>query len=147
MSRHWRRRVFGRRTAIYAWLILGLLVLLAVSLHLSSRWAFLVGLILGMTATALWMIPDALMPGHIFSWQLGAWAEETTARELKQLERKGWLVRHDVKWGQRGNHDHVIAGAAVFVLNTKNVKDSSINDRGGSRAPTASRRPRRRLPR
>ena len=67
------------------------------------------------------------MPRHILSWQLGAWGEQMTAKELKALERDGWAVRHDLKWGERGNHDHVVAGAAIYVLNSKNLKDSEIS--------------------
>jgi hypothetical protein len=54
-----------------------------------------------------------------------------TAFELKALRREGWTVRHDVKWGERGNHDHVIAGDAVYVLNSKNLKDSEMTIESG----------------
>lgn len=72
-------------------------------------------------------MPEALMPGHIFNWQMGAWGEQKTASELKSLAGEGWLVRHDVAWGDRGaNHDHVLAGTAVFLVNSRNTPDSRV---------------------
>ena len=79
---------------------------------------------------AIRMLPEALMPGYIFNWQLGAWGEQMTAIQLRALPRKEWVVRHDLRWGERGNHDHLVAGSAVFVLNTKNVKDSRVEIEG-----------------
>jgi hypothetical protein len=39
-----------------------------------------------------------------------------------------------VKWGDRGNHDHVVAGAAIYVLNSKNLKDNKMSiEPGGIR--------------
>jgi Nuclease-related domain len=130
LARSWRRRRFGRRTPYYAVLIFALLVLLLSGLHLSSHWALLAGLMLGMLTMTVRLLPDAIMPGHIFNWQLGAWGEQMTAIELDKLARKQWVVRHDVRWGERWNHDHLVAGRAVFVLNTKNVKDSSVELEG-----------------
>jgi hypothetical protein len=100
-------------------------------LHLSSRWALFAGVMLGMLVMGVRALPDMLMPGHIFNWQLGAWGEQMTASELAKLSRKDWLVRHDLVWGTNGaNHDHVVAGAAVFVLNSKYLKDSRIEIEG-----------------
>ncbi len=106
-----------------------LLIFLLSGLHLSSRWALFAGTIFGMLVMGVRMLPDALMPGYIFNWQLGAWGEQMTASELASLPRKEWVVRHDLRWG-RGNHDHVLAGPAVYVLNTKNVKDSRVEIEG-----------------
>jgi hypothetical protein len=126
VERRWRRRVLGRRTEFYAVVILALLLLLLLTLPLSSTAAMLAGAVWGMAAMGAWLLPDTMIPGHIFSWQLGAWGEENTAGELKQLARRGWLVRHDLRWGKRGNHDHVVAGPAIYLLNSKNVKDSKV---------------------
>jgi hypothetical protein len=70
------------------------------------------------------------MPAHISRWQLGAWGEQKTKKELKPLKREGWTVRHDAAWGARANHDHVVAGPAVYVLNSKNVPDSRVEIEG-----------------
>jgi hypothetical protein len=70
------------------------------------------------------------MPSHILNWKLGSWGEQMTASALKRLKREGWIVRHDVRWGYRGNHDHVVAGPAAYVLNSKNVKDSRVSIEG-----------------
>jgi hypothetical protein len=105
-----------------------LLLLLLPGLHLGGRWALLVGTFLGMLVMAIRAIPDALMPGYIFNWQLGAWGEQMTASELRGLPRE-WVVRHDLRWG-RGNHDHVVAGPSVYVLNTKYVMDSRVSVEG-----------------
>jgi hypothetical protein len=72
------------------------------------------------------------MPAHIHRWQSGAWGEEATGSELKRLSRKKWLVRHDVAWGDRANHDHVVAGDALYLLNTKNLADCRIEVEGGA---------------
>jgi hypothetical protein len=127
LAKQWRRRVLGKRTlaALYTALALSLLVI--TNLHLSSRPSLWAGLVWGMLAMGVWMMPDALMPGHISNWQMGAWGEQNTASELRSLKRHGWVVRNDVQWGSsKGNHDHVLAGPGVYVLNTKNVRDSSV---------------------
>jgi nuclease-like protein len=85
-----------------------------------------------MVVMAVRLLPDALLPGYIFNWQVGAWGEQMTAIELDRLSRREWVVRHDLRWGERGNHDHVVAGVAVYVLNTKNLKDSQISVEGKS---------------
>jgi hypothetical protein len=131
MARAWRVRVFGRRTPYYLSVVLILLIVFVASLHLQSSWALLAGFTLGMAVMAAGMIPDALLPGHIFNWQVGAWGEQMTARELTALPKESWTVQHDRKWGDRANHDHVVAGGAVFVLNSKNLKDSSITVNDG----------------
>jgi hypothetical protein len=61
------------------------------------------------------------MPHQVFKWQLGAWGEQKTASELKRLRHDGWVIRHDVVWGERANHDHVVAGPAVCLLNSKTL--------------------------
>jgi hypothetical protein len=126
MSRAWQARTFGRRARYYAIAFFALLIIVIVKLDLSGRWALFAGITFGMALAATWLIPDALQPTHITNWQLGAWGEQMTASELRKLRREGWVVRHDVRWGDRANHDHVVAGAAVYVLNSKNLKDSEI---------------------
>lgn len=133
VARAWRRRRFGRRAPYYVVLLVVLLLFLLSGLHLSSRWALFAGTMFGMLVMGVRMLPDALMPGHIFNWQLGAWGEQMTATELAKLPRKEWVVRHDLRWGTRGaNHDHVVAGPAVYVLNTKYLKDSRVEIEGSN---------------
>lgn len=133
VARAWRRRRFGRWYPWIAGLVVVVLILVLPGLHLSSRWALFAGVMLGMLVMAIRALPDMLMPGHIFNWQLGAWGEQMTATELAKLPRKEWLVRHDLVWGKNGaNHDHVVAGAAVYVLNSKYLKDSRIEIEGGN---------------
>jgi len=130
VARAWRRRKFGRRTPYYAAVLFILLLLLVSGWHLSSRSSLFAGMLLGMLVMAVRMFPEALMPGHIFNWQLGAWGEQMTAIELDKLSRKKWVVRHDVRWLDRSNHDHLVVGPAVFVLNSKNVTDSRVEIEG-----------------
>jgi hypothetical protein len=125
IARAWRRRRFGRKAPILFAFVVVLVLLALPGLHLSSRWALLAGTVFGMLVMGVRALPDMLMPGFIFNWQLGAWGEQMTASELHDLPRKEWVVRHDLRWG-RGNHDHVVAGPSVYVLNTKYLKDSSI---------------------
>lgn len=133
VARAWRRRRFGRWAPYYAGAVVFVLILVLPGLHLSSRWALFAGVMLGMGVMAVRMLPEALMPGHIFNWQLGAWGEQMTATELAKLPRNEWVVRHDLRWGTRGaNHDHVVAGPAVYVLNSKYLKDSRIQIEGAN---------------
>lgn len=87
---------------------------------------------MGLVGGAMMVIPAALVPNYIENWQIGAWGEEKTERELRKLLRDEWVVRHDVEWGDRANHDHVAAGPAVFLLNTKNVDDGRVSMEGAS---------------
>lgn len=131
IARAWRRRRFGRKTPYVLVVIVTVAILLLPALHLSGRWALLVGIVFGMAVMGVRMLPEALMPGHIFNWQLGAWGEQMTATELAALPKDEWVVRHDVRWGTGdANHDHVLAGPAVYVLNSKYVKDSSVEIEG-----------------
>jgi hypothetical protein len=126
LSKRWRRRFFGRRATVYARIIIGLLLVLLVTRHPSEGWAVGGGIFIGACLAAIELVPEVFVPSHIFNWQLGAWGEQNTASELKRLKRSGWTVRHDVHCGARGNHDHVVANGSVFVLNSKNVKDSRV---------------------
>jgi hypothetical protein len=126
MAKSWRNRRFGRRYSLYFWLGFAAALLLVLSLHLNSRWSLIAGVMLGGTMVGWMLMPEALIPGHIFNWQMGAWGEQKTASELKRLVRDGWVVRHDVAWGDRANHDHIVAGPAVFLVNSRNTPDSRV---------------------
>lgn len=130
-SRAWRRRVFGRRASAYFWTIYFLLAVGVAEWHPRGYVTLWVGVLLG-GAGAMWiLLPDALGPPGIISWQLGAWGEQNTASELRPLQREGWTIAHDVRWTDRANHDHVVAGPAVYVLNSKNAKNSRVEVDGG----------------
>lgn len=58
-------------------------------------------------------------PVAIASWEEGAYGEEATAKQLRSLERDGWVVLHDLANGS-ANFDHVVIGPnGVFCLNSK----------------------------
>lgn len=58
-------------------------------------------------------------PVAIATWEAGALGEEQTAKQLRRLERDGWVVLHDLANGS-ANFDHVVLGpAGVFCLNSK----------------------------
>ena len=132
LAQDWMRRTFGKRTFAYAWTIVVLLVMLATQQHLSSRWALAVGFGLGLVGGTLVVLPAAMLPSYIANWQLGAWGEENTGRELRKLSSREWTVRHDLRWGDRANHDHVIAGPAVYCLNSKHPDDSRVTVEDGA---------------
>lgn len=126
LSRAWRRRILGGRLSKLLWVLWAAGLAVVVKLHLGSTWAFYAGFGFGAAATASLLLPDAVMPGRIFNWQMGSWGEQKTASELRRLKRDGWVVNNDVAWGARANHDHVVAGQSVYLLNSKNVPESAV---------------------
>jgi Nuclease-related domain len=62
--------------------------------------------------------PDAV------AWRRGAAGERRTARLLRQLERHGWAVLHDLALpGSRANIDHLVIGpGGVFVIDSKHYR-------------------------
>jgi hypothetical protein len=59
------------------------------------------------------------VPDEVFRWERGAEGERRTEDRLRELERAGWTVVHDVQ-RRRSNWDHIVVGpAGVFVLETK----------------------------
>lgn len=58
-------------------------------------------------------------PVGIASWEEGAFGEEETAKQLRVLEKEGWVVLHDLANGS-ANFDQVVIGPnGVFCLNSK----------------------------
>ena len=58
-------------------------------------------------------------PVSIASWEEGAFGEEETAKQLRVLEKEGWVVLHDLANGSK-NFDHVVLGpTGVYCLNSK----------------------------
>lgn len=131
LARDWRRRMFGKRTFVYAW-SLYVLSFIAVLFWTPARWRLLEGFFFGMLATALWIFPDAVLPDHIARWQRGAWGEQSTAKVLKPLAKQGWCIRHDLATGYgKGNRDHIAVGPAVYLLDSKLLKDQVWLDKAG----------------
>ncbi len=130
LFKSWRRRRFGRRMPALLAAVLGLLAILVLKSHLGTTWAFYAGFFVGGAVVTWMLMPLAMMPRQIFYWQMGAWGEQKTASELKLLKREGWTVRHDAAWGNRGNHDHILVGPAVFLVNSRNTPDSSVTIEG-----------------
>lgn len=123
LARDWRRRTLGARTSLYFWSLYTLLLLLALK-WTPTGWQFGAGLTFGIVAMGYSLLPDVLMPDHIKRWQRGAWGEQNTAKALKPLKKAGWLVRHDLaaRYG-KGNRDHIAVGTAVYLLDSKLLKD------------------------
>jgi hypothetical protein len=122
LARSWRRQTFGIRAA-FLWLLAGAVFMLArtwTPLH----WQFIVGFLLGATIMGAALLPEALLPDHIRRWERGAWGEQNTAKALKRLKKEGWRIRHDLAthYGS-GNRDHVAVGPAVYLLDSKLLKD------------------------
>ncbi|WP_298461511.1 nuclease-related domain-containing protein [uncultured Cellulomonas sp.] len=104
-----------------------LVALIAAAIWGSFSWAFsllpgdqtvaaatfagvLIGMVLGLRQSP---------PVSIASWQEGAYGEEETAKQLRALERDGWVVLHDLANGS-ANFDHVVLGpSGVYCLNSK----------------------------
>lgn len=119
LTKSWHRRHRGVFLALGA--ICGFVVLAA---YLASRFwpgaSWMLGFIGGMAVTFFtlaWLSP----PGWIDNWEVGAWGEEATGRQLAKLDAAKWSVIHDVPTG-RGNVDHLVIGpGGVFVLDSKRV--------------------------
>jgi hypothetical protein len=120
--------------------------ILFVQVHLGRGWSLVAGILCGGVFVGWMLFPQLFMPRQIFRYQMGAWGEQKTASELKRLGKQGWVVRHDAAWGERGNHDHVVAGPAVFLINSKNTPDSTVTSNTRRPHPTFPRRCSRRHP-
>jgi hypothetical protein len=106
-------------------------VLSVVGWHLWPPLAFMFGL-WGGAAISFWMMARDSPPAWIEQWQQGAFGEQATGKQLKRLERDGWIVLHDLPRGN-GNVDHVLVGpGGVFVLDSKRtdgrviIKDGAV---------------------
>jgi hypothetical protein len=82
--------------------------------HMGFYW----GLGLGISVTTLIALGDS-PPERIDKWRRGVYGEKATAKRLRGLVRRGWVLVHDIDIG-RGNIDHVLIGPpGVFVLESK----------------------------
>jgi hypothetical protein len=84
-----------------------------------------VGLLVGvLAATAVgWGLRFRPSPAAI-AWRRGTTGERRTARLLSPLERRGWVVLHDLAVpGSRANLDHLVIGpGGVFVVDSKQYR-------------------------
>ena len=114
-------RAWRSRTRL-TWLV-AMLPVPALSLVYASVWpmysllAF--GVAVGSTATFA-LTTTLVVPEHVERWRWGAEAEKRTAKALRALARRGWIVMHDIP-GDYGNRDHVVIAPSgkVFLLDTK----------------------------
>jgi hypothetical protein len=125
--RAWRRRVWWAFPVAVVPVVaasLGLALLLA-----PEQVGFFVGFGAG-AATAMVLILIDSPPWHIERWRQGAEGEKRTAKALRSLTRRGWMLVNDVEM-ERGNLDHVLVGpAGVFLLETKNLGGVVSVERG-----------------
>jgi len=122
--------VLGPRTGILVWSFLLLAALLLQHVPLSQQWTLVVGSWFGGIVAAWLLLPDIAMPGRFGNWRRGGWGEENTASEVNSLKKRGWTVRHDLATSKKANIDHLLVGPSVYVLDSKNLKDSRVTVEG-----------------
>jgi hypothetical protein len=93
--------------------------------HLAFYWGFGLGI-----AVAMVVILADSPPHHVERWRQGFQGEKATAKALRRLVAKGWVLVNDIDTG-RGNIDHVIVGPpGVFLLESKNLHGLLVVERG-----------------
>lgn len=92
-------------------------VALIIGLYLRQPTSFLAGLLAG-GFYCIWLASRDSLPDSIERWAVGAEGERRTAKELRRLDAQAWRVAHDLK-RKRGNLDHVVGRAGVFLLDSK----------------------------
>jgi len=118
LSKAWRR--LHRRQFVIVGLILAVVCLasIVVGLLFDNALRWFSGLFCGM-AIAFFVVLRESPPGWIENWETGAAGERATGKQLQPLERKGWVVLHDLP-ARFGNLDHVVVGpGGVFLLDSK----------------------------
>jgi hypothetical protein len=117
LHKPWRRKV---RTAFP----IGIAPLIAAFAGLSLIWpswfSFFTGVVVGAGVAMYASVVDS-PPHWIAKWGRGGDGELRTHRKLRRLSRRGWVIAHDLDDPGFGNHDHVVVGPAVFVLETKTL--------------------------
>lgn len=90
-----------------------------VLVHELDPWSVAAGGVAGAGGAILMFVRDD-PPAHVANWGRGAEGERLTEKELRQLERQGWTVEHDVERPGRANLDHIVSGPlGVFLVETK----------------------------
>lgn len=89
--------------------------------HKIDRWSLAAGAAIAVgIAFSMYTLDEP--PQHVQNWKRGAEGERKTAKALKPLLRKGWVVEHDLQQEGKANLDHVLTGPpGVFLLETKNL--------------------------
>jgi Nuclease-related domain len=87
---------------------------------LAARLAIPLAVVPVVIVVAGWLLRPRLTAGTV-AWRRGARGERATARRLRDLQRAGWTVFHDVALqGSRANLDHLlISPGGVFVIDSK----------------------------
>ncbi len=81
---------------------------------------FWTGIALGAGAGAALALFDT-PPAHVERWRTGSDGEKATARRLRPLLKRGWVLYNDIET-ERGNIDHILIGpAGVFMLESKRL--------------------------
>ncbi|ROR91062.1 nuclease-related domain-containing protein [Nocardioides aurantiacus] len=128
LTRAWRKR--KRKVFAVVTVVCGSIFIFSwIAAHVWPFWTFMFGLWAG-ASMCFWMTARTSPPAWIEQWQQGAFGEQATGKQLKELEREGWVVLHDLPRGD-GNVDHVLIGpGGVFVLDTKRIDGRVIVEDG-----------------
>jgi Nuclease-related domain len=128
MRRAWRRR--ARRIFVTLWILTATVLIMSVVISkIWPSWAYWSGFLTG-CVMALTVALHQSPPGWVENWQVGAWGEEWTAKEVAKLAAAGWVMLHDLRRIGGGNVDHVLVGpGGVFVLDSKNLDGEVRVDR------------------
>jgi hypothetical protein len=95
-----------------------------------DRWSVAAGAVASSAVAMIMFVRDD-PPQHVANWRRGAEGERKTEKALRGLERKGWVVEHDVQRERRANLDHVVRGPrGVFLLETKNLAGTVALENG-----------------
>jgi hypothetical protein len=83
-------------------------------------------------AALAWVLRFRVSP-QTSAWRRGAAGERRTARLLARLERRGWVVLHDLAIpGSAANIDHLVIGpGGVMVIDSKQYRGRLHLDRDG----------------
>jgi len=128
LTRSWRKRKHKMLAAVTA-ACGSVFVLSVVGWHVWPSLAFMFGLWAG-ASMSFWLMARDSPPAWIEQWQQGAFGEQATGKQLRKLERKGWVVLHDLRRGT-GNVDHVLVGpGGVFVLDSKRTDGRVVVEDG-----------------
>lgn len=84
----------------------------------------------GLLAMAVWLRDDP--PEFVDRWRRGALGERRTGKALRQLEKRGWKIRHDRELDGLGNVDHLALSPSgtAYVIETKALGGTVSVERG-----------------
>jgi Nuclease-related domain len=111
--------------------VLPALAMLGLLCLIWPAWAqFYAGIAVGLAvSTYLWVLDSP--PEWIERKRRGRDGERRTERELRALEKDGWVIAHDIDAGY-GNFDHVVIGpSGAYLLETKALQGRVAFDERG----------------